>query len=161
MGTDDPQNPRFHRILFVVEGEPPQDVLQVLKEYADDVTFVDLQNCCALDYLQLFADCMVVDSRIEDFTGVGTVVTTATSRLLRTLVLHDDRPGWEAGSISGPQWEPFDPVTVLDTLRDFLDETQPIDYQDLDLRQPWLTRPWTLTMAHIHQARVLGSHPPY
>jgi len=150
---------KFRRILFVFEGELPQDVLEVLKRFANDVTPVDLQNYYGLDYLQLPADCMVVDSRIKDFTGVGMVVTTATRRCLPTLVLHDDRPGWEPGCISGPSWVLFDPSTGLDEVRAFLDQVEPLDYENLALRQPWLMQPWTATLAQVKRACALGSVP--
>ncbi len=161
MDTDSTWRLKFRRILLVCEGGAPQPMLQLLREYANDVTLLDLQNYFGMDYLQLPADCLVVDSHIEDFAGVGMAVRTADSRLLPALILHDDRPGWDVGCIAGPSWVPFAPDTYLDDVRVFLDEVQPVDYQDLDLRHPWLMQPWTLTMAQVEQAHALGSSPMY
>lgn len=152
---------KFRRALLVFEGEVPQEMLQTLQEFANDVTLLDLQNPYGMDYLQLPADCMVVNSHIKDFLAGGYVMTTANSRGLPTLILHDDRPGWDVGCITGPKWVAFNPAEWVEDVRAFLDEVQPVDYERIMQRQPWLMRPWTVTMAQIGEARVHGSSFPY
>lgn len=40
-------------------------------------------------------DCLVVDWRVTDLTGVGYICADRAGQLIPELIMHDDRPGWE------------------------------------------------------------------
>lgn len=163
---------RFWRILFVVEEGSTEDSLRrwlkVMHRYAESVTLVSLGDMTAADLIELPADCMVVDGRALDLTGIGMLVTQAGQRSLPSLTLYGGH--WQDDDISvlphavpGTTLYPYATDDFEHILEEFLHETPPHDYKKEQETAPWLSRPRTISMARIQEAVRQGdlAPPPY
>lgn len=163
MSTEQDWQLKFRRILVVYQGNEPGSWLELLRSYANDVTLVSLDNYYARDYLQLPADCMVVDHEVEDLTGAGMLTAMAEQRALPTLIFHDARPGWCVPFLRNQgnlRVVAYDPHTFLLELGRFLDDTRSVDYEMLRERSPWLMEPWTATFEQKVYADMASSVLP-
>lgn len=132
--------------------------VNVIRRYAESITFVSLGDMTAGDLVELPADCMVVDGRAKDLTGIGMLVAQAGSRLLPSLTLYDER--WHDRDIalcreliSGTTLYPYAEDDFEHILEDFLRKTPAHDHTKEWQQQPWLRRPRTVTIDQIDAAR--------
>lgn len=148
---------KFRRVLLAYQGEVPEAFVNIIRDFANDITLVDLNNYFALDLLQLPADCLVLDGRSEDLTGIGMLVGTAQIRLLPSLVF------------CLRSWSPTDvmslkhPLTTLvlysDSdyrikLKEYLEETNSFPFDEFLIHSPWMMKPWTVSIGEILRSQV-------
>jgi hypothetical protein len=131
--------------------------VNVIRRYAESITFVSLGDMTAGDLVELPADCMVVDGRAADLTGIGMLTTQASARLLPVLILHGQH--WQMDDL---HWARTNNATTVcpyaeddfeHILEDFLRRTEPTNHKEEWEQQPWLRRPRTVTVDQVEAAR--------
>ncbi len=161
---------KFRRILFVIDdGSSSYSMrywLRIMSDYAEDVTLVSLGNSTAADLLELPADCMVIDGRARDLTGIGFLAATAQQRGLRTLAFYAEH--WQADDIAAidsmfqTELKVWNASTYKGILRAFLEDVTPTDYEEIMRKRPWEMRPLTASLEQIRVAMQAGEsvYPP-
>lgn len=153
---------KFRRVLLAYQGEVPEAFVNIIKDFANDITLVDLNNYFALDLLQLPADCLVLDGRSEDLMGIGMIVGTAQIRALPSLVFC--LRSWSPVDVMGLKHPLTSLVLYSDSdyrnkLKEYLEETNPFPFDDFLIHSPWMMKPWTVSISEVlrSQEQSLGN----
>lgn len=149
---------KFRRILLVHQSTQPHEWLELLRLYANDVTLVSLDNYFARDYLEMPADCLILDSRVQDLMGAEMTIHHARMRSLPYMAFVDGRFSAEAIQVlqvhmpSASHVVRYSPNKAHAQIASFLEETPAFDYEALYRRSPWVMNPWTVTLSQIAAA---------
>jgi len=163
---------KFWRVLFMVDrASTMQGMLRwmwidIINRYSESVTLVSLDDMTAADLIELPADCMIVDGRARDLTGISMLMTQAGQRMLPTLLLYDahwtpDDIAVARHAIYGATLQPYTNDNFTQVLEDFLQSTPPHDHRKEYAETPWLPRPRSVTLEQIRRAVAETGSGPY